>query len=198
MNIGLVARWTGLVAVLGGAALVGGLNLDGEANAGGGGCHGSPEREGDGTRVEMTLNCFSPVVLNVEPGEVITFENMDEAQHDIAGAGAAWGSGGKLMSRGGTATVTFTEPGLYPYSCYLHYGMTGVISVGDERSLAGRAPSAMVVSRFPASPPDDATKMNALSAKENEGSSNAMVLAGGGLLVGAVVVSGAWVMRSRR
>ena len=79
MNIGMVARRTGLVAVLGGAALVGSVNLEREASAGGGGgCHGSPEREGSRTLVALAGNCFSPIVLNVETGATVTFENMDQ------------------------------------------------------------------------------------------------------------------------
>ena len=197
MNIGMVARRTGLVAVLGGAALVGSVNLEREASAGGGGgCHGSPEREGSGTLVALAGNCFSPIVLNVETGATVTFENMDPVTHDIGGVAGSWGTGGTLLAQGGTASMTFTEPGLYPYSCYLHYGMTGVISVGDERSVAGWAPGAMTVSRVPAAPDD--SKTASVSAADDGGFDSGWLMAGGGALVGVVVVSGAWVVRSRR
>jgi len=94
--------------------------------------------------------------------------------------------------------VTFTEPGLYPYSCYLHYGMTGVISVGDART-AGGSPADTSVSRAPGAQFDfqDDDGKDIVAAKA-EDSKSGVWMAGGGLLVGAVVVSGAWAIRSRR
>ncbi len=196
MNVGRGWRLVAMGAVVGGAVLLGGVAQQDEVAAGGGGCHGSPEKEGDGTRVALAGNCFSPIVLNVEPGETVVFENTDSVPHDITGAAGAWGSKGMLEGAGTSATITFTEPGLYPYSCYLHYGMTGVISVGDARSVSGWAPGEMTVSRVPVAPVGDDAPASVAEAED--GGFGGWWLAGGGALVGVVVATGAWVVRLRR
>lgn len=191
-------RLTALAGVLATAAFLAGLPAN-QVAAGGGGCHGGPEREGAGSRVELSGNCFSPIVLNAEPGTTITFENMDDVQHDIAGAGAAWGTGGQFLGKGGTASVTFTEPGLYPYSCYLHYGMTGVIAVGDDHSVAGWAPGEMSVSRLPASA-SNAAQAAAVQTEDGSGDElpATLLIGGAGVLVAAAVASTIAVKRARR
>src|SRR3989441_10025906 len=36
-----------------------------------------------------------------------------------------------MLTPGGTFTFTFAKSGLYPYPCYLHPGMSGLVIVGD-------------------------------------------------------------------
>lgn len=189
-------RLTALAGVLATAAFLAGLPAN--QAAAGGGCHGGPQREGSGIRVELSGNCFTPIVLNAEPGATITFENLDDVQHDIAGAGAAWGTGGQLLGKGGTASVTFTEPGLYPYSCYLHYGMTGVIAVGDDRSVAGWAPGDMSVSRLPADTSNAPQSAAVTTNDDGSGPGLPAMLGGAGVLVAAGVASTIAVRRARR
>ena len=197
MKTGSASKWAGL-AVVAGIAIFFGMGSDGRASAGGGGCHGTPASERSGDSIELTGNCFSPTVLNVAPGTAVTFENLDSVKHDIAGVAGGWGTQGQTLSQGGSATVTFTEPGLYPYSCYLHYGMTGVISVGAVRT-AGGSPGDTSVSRAPGAEfefqENDGRDVVAAKAEDSK---SEVWMAGGGLLVGAMVVSGAWAIRSRR
>lgn len=199
MNVGRVWQLVAIGVVVSGAGLLGGVGESSEAEAGGGGCHGSSVREGTGTRVELAANCFNPMVLNVAPGETVVFENTDEAKHDVAGAAQAWGTQGQLLSKGGSVSVVFDEPGLYPYSCYLHYGMTGVISVGDARTAAGGSAETLKVMRSPGYAfAFQEAESTAGATAATDGGWGALWVAGGGLLVGAIVVSGAWVLRSRR
>lgn len=200
MDAGGVWKLVAMGAVVIGVGLVGGVGQAGEVTAGGGGCHGSAVREGTGLRVALERNCFSPMVLKVEPGETVVFENTDEAKHDVAGAAQAWGTQGQLLSKGGSVSVTFEEPGLYPYSCYLHYGMAGVISVGDARSMAGGSAETLRVLRSPGYSFEfqEAEGETAVSAATDADAWGGMWLAAGGVLAGAVVVSGAWVLHSRR
>lgn len=197
MNIRRIAKSATMLALLLAAAMVDPFGTASTAEAGGGGCHGSPEREGAGTRVALSGNCFSPIVLNVEPGDTVVFENMDDAQHDITGAAGSWGARGELLGKGATASVAFTEPGLYPYSCYLHVGMTGVIVVGGERSVSGRAPGEMTVSRVPVAPQDAAAAPNT-TAGSSDSEISQWLLTGGGVLVGLVVATGAYAAWARR
>jgi plastocyanin len=100
------------------------------AFAGGGGCYGQGVLEGAGNTVEMSRMCFSPVILRVQPGETVTFVNRDGLDHMVTGAAMAWGDFAQIKA-GKSLKNRFMVPGIYPYACKLHYGMTGVIVVGE-------------------------------------------------------------------
>ncbi|HEX6231238.1 MAG TPA: plastocyanin/azurin family copper-binding protein [Actinomycetota bacterium] len=95
---------------------------------GGGGCHGRVT-EGTGGTVEMIEACFTPTTLRVAPGETVTFVNLDPIAHNVGGNG--WGSTGAGLEEDETFTTTFDEPGVHPYACTYHWGMTGAVVVGD-------------------------------------------------------------------
>jgi plastocyanin len=99
----------------------------------GAGCHGEPTPQHDatgseGATVHMVDSCFDATVTNVDPGTEVTFVNEDFATHNVGGTG--WGHY-EDMSEGDTYTATFDEPGIYPFACSYHLGMTGAIVVGD-------------------------------------------------------------------
>jgi plastocyanin len=97
--------------------------------SGGGGC-GGPITEDAGTAVSIADFCFEPTVLYASPGEEITWTNRDPTRHDVLGSNAAWGSFEALRG-GATTSTSFDEPGVYPYVCTWHIGMTGAVVVGD-------------------------------------------------------------------
>ena len=97
--------------------------------AAGGGCH-APATEGRGTTVALTDLCFTPTVLRVAPGTEVTFVNRDSIAHPLGRPGGAWGWDGTI---GGRATVRLDQAGTYPFFCYVHPGMVGVVVVGDGR-----------------------------------------------------------------
>ncbi len=101
----------------------------GAAASGGGGC-GGPQTEAVGTSVAIDQFCFEPTVLYAASGEEITWTNQDPTRHDVLGANAAWGSFEALRPNA-TASETFDEPGVYPYVCTWHPGMSGAVVVGD-------------------------------------------------------------------
>jgi plastocyanin len=96
----------------------------------GGGCYGQGVLEGTGNTVEMSRMCFSPMILRVQPGETVTFVNRDGLDHVVTGAAMAWGDFTQIKA-GESLKNRFMAPGIYPYTCKLHYGMTGAIVVGD-------------------------------------------------------------------
>jgi plastocyanin len=97
----------------------------------GGGCH-APATEGRGSTVTLTDLCFSPTVLRVAPGSTVTFVNRDTLTHPLSRPGGDWYWDGE----GGTrSTVRLDEAGTYPFFCYAHPGMVGVVVVGDGRGL---------------------------------------------------------------
>ena len=123
--------------------------------AAGGGCH-APATEGRGTAVALTDLCFTPTVLRVAPGTEVTFVNRDSIAHPLGRPGGEWGWDGTI---GGHATVRLDQAGTYPFFCYVHPGMVGVVVVGDGRGTGAQvvqvddptAPAAPAAATGPAS-----------------------------------------------
>jgi len=92
----------------------------------GGGCHGSGQSSGDGTTVELAMNCMNPRVLRAAEGTAVTFINRDQVVHNLFGDG--WGVEELPFEK--TYTREFVK-GTHVFSCTLHPGMVGAIVVGD-------------------------------------------------------------------
>jgi len=99
------------------------------ASAGGGGCH-RPATDARGTTLALTELCFSPTVLRVDPGSEVTIVNRDTLLHPLSRPGGDWYWDGGI---GDTTTVRMDRAGTYPFFCYAHPGMVGVVVVGDGR-----------------------------------------------------------------
>ena len=99
------------------------------ASAGGGGCH-RPATEGSGDTLALSELCFSPTVLRVAPGSEVTIVNRDTIIHPLSRPGGEWAWDGLIGDR---ATVRLERAGTYPFFCYAHPGMVGVVVVGDGR-----------------------------------------------------------------
>jgi plastocyanin len=77
------------------------------------------------TSVEMRGNRFYPAVIQVKPGQTVTWSFTDNGTtHNVKGTG--WGSPNQAS---GTFRHAFPAPGSYRYSCTLHIGMTGRVDV---------------------------------------------------------------------
>lgn len=71
---------------------------------------------------------FSDPTLTVATGSTVEWQNQSEAEHRIVrDVGAATVSAD--LAPGQAESVTFAEPGSYPYRCIRHDGMTGSIQV---------------------------------------------------------------------
>jgi plastocyanin len=78
------------------------------------------------TQVTLRDNRFHPPVLQIKPGQTVTWSfNDGGVTHNVKGTG--WGSGDQAS---GTFQHTFPAPGSYRYSCTLHLGMNGRVDVG--------------------------------------------------------------------
>jgi plastocyanin len=99
--------------------------------AAGGGCH-RPATEGRGTTLALTELCFSPSVLRVAPGAEVTIVNRDALTHPLGRPGGQWAWEGNLGDR---VTVRLDRDGIYPFFCYAHPGMVGVVVAGDGRGV---------------------------------------------------------------
>ncbi len=104
----------------------------------GGTCHSGPTAA-RGDAVAMEGLCFLPTTLFTEPGSTVTFTNDDSTPHDVTGLGVQWGAGDP-MATGDAVAATFTDPGVYAYSCTVHPGMVGAVVVGDATAALAQAP----------------------------------------------------------
>jgi len=104
--------------------------------AGGGFCHYAAT-DGQGTTVEMSQICFTPTILHVQPGDTVTFVNRDKIEHVLSAANGGWALSNRL-GEGQSFSYRFSSPGIFPYTCYLHPGMSGAVVVGDGRAVASR------------------------------------------------------------
>ena len=125
-----IVRLTGAGALLA-IALLGAPVVAGQADAGGG-CHvRSQTTEGEGTAVSLKDCGFAPVVLRAPVGGSVSWSNDDYLPHSVQGLGWGMGSLMDVMQPRATYAHTFTAAGIYPYMCYVHPGMSGVVIVGD-------------------------------------------------------------------
>jgi len=103
-------------------------------------------------RVTINGFVFNPAVLEVSPGEAVSWVNDDGAPHSIAVKNGALSD---TIMPGSTYSAKFDELGSYDYLCSIHPYMTGKILVtehlptvrevfftasyaGEKASLSGR------------------------------------------------------------
>lgn len=130
-----------VLAVVVGLALIGGMMAMGMMMAGhGGGMMGgmmgggsdapqtpvvSGERE---VLVEIRDFDYFPRDLTVRAGTTVTWVNRDAAPHTATDEdGEAWDTG--RLDKGESASLTFDEPGTYPYFCTFHPYMKATLTV---------------------------------------------------------------------
>ncbi len=104
------------------------------ASAGGGGCH-RPATDARGTTLALNELCFSPTVLRVDPGSEVRIVNQDSIAHPLSRPGGQWFWDGLA---GDATAVRLNDAGTYPFFCYAHPGMVGVVVVGDGRDTGSR------------------------------------------------------------
>jgi plastocyanin len=97
---------------------------------------------GTGTTVKLDTCAFFPAIARVVVGTTVTFLNGSELPHLVTGANLGWGSHTTNLAPGASIRYRFDEPGVFPFSCMLHPGMTGAIVVGDGAGPAAGGPVA--------------------------------------------------------
>jgi plastocyanin len=90
-----------------------------------------PQRtEAAETQIKVAPCAFGPTVAHVAVGSTVTFFNGPDFTHLITGANAEWGSRDTEIQPNQEVSFRFDRPGVYPYACALHRGMSGAIVVG--------------------------------------------------------------------
>lgn len=79
--------------------------------------------------VEIVNFEFKPQKVTVKAGTKVTWTNSDTAIHDIKDTSPLATPQSKEMAKGDTFSITYAQPGSYPYICGIHNYMTGTVDV---------------------------------------------------------------------
>lgn len=109
----------------------------------GGGCHG-PFTDELTTTVGLGMNCFTPTIARVSPGDTVRFVNKDKVAHAIGGIGDTFGHHVEIAGKK-ELSFTFKDEGVFPYVCIYHAGMGGAIVVGDGQADGAAAGSGVTM-----------------------------------------------------
>ena len=70
---------------------------------------------------------FSPATITVAAGRDVTWTNDDPTDHTVTSIDGTFGS--DALGPGGSVSIRFTDPGVYPYRCAIHPDMRGQVRV---------------------------------------------------------------------
>ena len=98
---------------------------------------------------EETDSCFIPSTVTVSVGEIITWENTDNAAHTatsgIAGDGPSGTFDSSLIMAGSSFSYTTDTVGTFDYFCMVHPWMLGTVIVGGTSTPADTVPPQVLV-----------------------------------------------------
>jgi plastocyanin len=83
--------------------------------------------QGNTVEVSAQDNTFSPNSVTIAVNTTIRWRNAGYTEHNSTGAAGTWAS--PNLAPGASYDRLFTQQGTYNYSCTLHAGMTGTITV---------------------------------------------------------------------
>lgn len=81
----------------------------------------------DVTVINMVDNSFSPGTVTVPTGRLVRWVNTGGTFHNSTGPGGAWSSGD--VAPGSSFERQFNTAGTFTYTCTLHPGMSGTVTV---------------------------------------------------------------------
>jgi plastocyanin len=88
--------------------------------------------------VTMGFASFTPPRTDLLAGDTVSWRNASFRRHDIRSDAAGFDSGPRGPGFG--FSHTFTSPGVYPYYCSIHAGMTGEVAAHPLLLSGPRAP----------------------------------------------------------
>jgi plastocyanin len=95
----------------------------------------------DATEAQVKLMpcAFAPTVTRVAPGTTVQFFSGPDFVHLLTGANQEWGSRDDEIQPDSVVAYRFDKPGIYPFACALHRGMSGTIVVRNGVTGSGSA-----------------------------------------------------------
>lgn len=108
------------------------------AYAGGGCFEQGPATLAESSTIRIEHACFGTGAAHVATGATVTWRNDSDLDHNVSGPGIELAE----LPAHGTRTLSFAKPGLYPYACTLHPGMSAVLVVGPAEALNAPVPVA--------------------------------------------------------
>lgn len=88
--------------------------------------------------VDDEADAFQPGTVTIDVGQSVTWVNLDDDDHTASSAGFDTG----IIRPGELATVTFSEPGSFVYSCQIHPEMVGRVEVLGAGGIILASPDA--------------------------------------------------------
>ena len=88
----------------------------------------SEQSSGPGA-VAIAEFAFMPLPVTVPPGGTVTWTNNDDAPHSVSDASPMGTPESKSLNKGDTFSITYPQPGTYPYVCGIHNYMQGSVEV---------------------------------------------------------------------
>jgi YVTN family beta-propeller protein len=92
------------------------------------------ERSSSSRQISISGFAFSPPILEVSPGETVTWINDDGAPHRIA---LKDGTASDILMPAKSYSSKFEQVGNYDYFCSIHPYMTGKIVVTERQAVTG-------------------------------------------------------------
>ena len=87
---------------------------------------------------ETDDSCYLPASLNIEPNQVVSWDNKDSSAHTVTSGTPDEGSSGifdsGVIAAGEKFSFKFEENGNFDYYCTLHPWMIGTVTVGDTKT----------------------------------------------------------------
>jgi plastocyanin len=120
---------SGLAVALGVVLILSGCGDEGNEAANGKAAERDEAEVRGGTPVAITNFMYEPQEIQVTPGTKVTWTNKDSAVHTVQDLSDLNIRTSPDLLEGYTFSITYKEPGSYPYNCKLHPYMTGTVKV---------------------------------------------------------------------
>jgi plastocyanin len=75
----------------------------------------------------LTTTAYNPNPVTIQRGGTVTWVNNDNTAHTSTSESNVWNS--QTIAPGGSFSMTFSNPGTFPYHCTIHPGMIGAVTV---------------------------------------------------------------------
>jgi plastocyanin len=93
----------------------------------------------DARTITMAAAAYSPVILTVEAGTTITFENSSTFPHTATAEDGSFDTG--AIAPGSSKSIVVSTPGTFPFFCQFHGAAGGVGQAGNITVTAAPAPT---------------------------------------------------------